>query len=64
MNGNTHKPHPCHYCWIVSYSKGALTRHLNQYHWEEMEKEEKLLEEMKLGQKLVTEQESSSDVPH
>ena len=40
MNGNTRKPHPCHYCWIVSYSKGAHTRHLNQYHWEEIEKEE------------------------
>ena len=46
MNGNTHKPHPCHYCWIVPYSKGALTRHLNQYHWEEIEKGEKLLEEI------------------
>ena len=46
MSGNTHKPHPCHYCWIVSYSKGALTRHLNQSHWEELEKEEKLLEEI------------------
>ena len=55
MNGNTHKPHPCHYCWIVSYSKGALTRHLNQYHWEEIEKGEKLLEEMKL-EKLADEQ--------
>ena len=44
MNGNTHKPHPCHYCWIVPYSKGALTRHLNQYHREELEKEAKLLE--------------------
>ena len=58
------KPHPCHYCWIVSYSKSAHTRHLNKYHWEEIEKEEKLLEEMKLGQRVVTEQESSSDVPH
>ena len=47
MNGNTHKPHPCPYCWIVSYSKGALTRHLNQYHWKELEKEAKLLEEIK-----------------
>ena len=46
MNGNTHKPHPCHYCWIVSYSKGALTRHLNQYHLEELEKEAKLLGEI------------------
>ena len=48
MNGNTHKPHPCPYCWIVSYSKGAYTRHLNKYHWKEMEKEAKLLEEIKL----------------
>lgn len=57
MNGNTHKPHPCHYCWIVLYSKGALTRHLNQYHWEETEKGEKLLEEMKLEkEKLEDEQ--------
>ena len=58
------KPYPCQYCWIVSYSKGAHTRHLNKYHLEELEKDEKLLEEMKLGQKVVTEQESSSDVPH
>ena len=57
MNGNTHKPHLCHYCWIVLYSKGALTRHLNQYHWEELEKEEKLLDEIKLEkEKLADEQ--------
>ena len=55
MNGNTHKPHPCHYCWIVSYSKGALTRHLDKYHWEELEEGEKLLEEMK------SEKEKTSD---
>lgn len=60
MNGNTHKPHPCHYCWIVSYSKGALTRHLNQYHWEELEKEAKLLEAIKKEQK----QEKPADAPH
>ena len=47
MNGNAHKPHPCRYCWIVSYSKGALTRHINQYHWKELEKEAKLLEAIK-----------------
>lgn len=46
MSGNAHKPHPCHYCWIVSYSKGALTRHLNKYHWEELEKEAKILDEI------------------
>ena len=51
MNGNTHTPHPCHYCWTVLYSKGALTRHLNQYHWEELEKEAKLLEAIKKEQK-------------
>lgn len=47
MSGNAHKPHACHYCFMVLYSKGALTRHLNKYHWEELEKEEKLLEEIK-----------------
>ena len=51
MSGNTYKPHPCHYCWIVSYSKGAHTRHLNKYHWEELEKEAKLLEAIKSEQK-------------
>lgn len=31
--------------------RGALTRHLNKYHWEELEKEAKLLEEDKVGAK-------------
>ena len=46
MSGNAHKPYPCHYFWIVSYSKGSLTRHLNKYHWEELEKEAKILDEI------------------
>ena len=46
MNGNTRKPHPCPYCYVVPYSKGAYTRHINQYHWKELEKEAKLLEEI------------------
>ena len=51
MNGNTRKPHPCPYCYVVPYSKGAYTRHINQYHWKELEKEAKLLEAIKLEQK-------------
>lgn len=58
MSGNAHKPHPCHYCWIVSYSNGALTRHINKYHWEELEKEAKILEAIKL------EKEKPADAPH
>lgn len=40
MNGNTHHPHPCAYCYQVLYSKGAHTRHVNEQHWAELEKEE------------------------
>lgn len=47
MSGNAHKPHPCHYCWVVSYSKGAHTTHTRRYHWEELEKEAKILEAIK-----------------
>lgn len=39
MNGNQHKPHDCPHCWRVLYSKGALTRHMNDEHWEEVEAE-------------------------
>ena len=51
MIAKPRQSYPCYYCWIVSYSKGALTRHLNKYHWEELEKEAKILEEIKLEQK-------------
>ena len=44
-NGNQHKSHPCHYCWQVLYSKGALTAHVNKYHWEEVVEDEEPLEE-------------------
>ena len=36
MNGNTHHPHECPYCWRVLYSKGALTTHVNNEHWKEL----------------------------
>lgn len=41
MNGNTRQPHECPYCWRVVYSKGALTRHVNDEHWQEKEAEQK-----------------------
>jgi hypothetical protein len=34
-----HKQHDCPYCWRVVYSKGALTRHVNDEHWKELEAE-------------------------
>jgi hypothetical protein len=37
MNGNTHMPHDCPYCWLVLYSKGALTHHMKEEHWRELE---------------------------
>ena len=37
MNTNTHKPHPCPFCWLVLYSKGALTHHMNDEHWDMLE---------------------------
>lgn len=39
-----HKQHDCPYCWRVVYSKGALTRHVNDEHWKELEAEQKDLE--------------------
>jgi hypothetical protein len=39
MNGNAHIPHPCPFCWRVLYSKGALTRHLNDEHWDDSDEE-------------------------
>ena len=39
-DGNQHKAHDCPYCWLVLYSKGALTRHINDEHWEQKEAEE------------------------
>ena len=38
MSGNTHKAHDCPHCWRVLYSKGALTNHINNEHWQEVEK--------------------------
>lgn len=35
IDGNTHAPHECPYCWRVLYSKGALTVHINKEHWDE-----------------------------
>jgi len=32
--GNQHKSHDCPHCWRVLYSKGALTRHINDEHWD------------------------------
>lgn len=37
--GNKHIAHECPYCWLVLYSKGALTRHINDEHWQEKEDE-------------------------
>lgn len=45
MNKNIHQPHNCPYCWLVLYSKGALTNHMNHEHWEDMEAEEKAVAE-------------------
>ena len=38
--GNMHKAHECPYCWLVLYSKSALTQHINNEHWREKEEEE------------------------
>lgn len=46
--GNKHKAHDCQYCWLVLYSKSALTRHINEEHWRELEKEA-LEKSIKLG---------------
>jgi hypothetical protein len=40
MNGRTHMPHECPYCWRVLYSGGALTAHLNKEHWDKQENPE------------------------
>lgn len=34
----TRVAHSCPYCWRVCYSKGALTRHINEEHWDVEEK--------------------------
>ena len=34
------KAHECEHCNLVYYSKGALTRHVNKEHWDELEYEE------------------------
>lgn len=39
-NGNTHTAHPCPHCWLVFYSRGALTRHINVEHWDRVEDDE------------------------
>lgn len=39
-DGNQHKACPCPYCWLVYYSQGALTSHVNNEHWKEKEAEE------------------------
>lgn len=39
-DGNKHQAHSCEYCWLVLYSKGALTRHMREEHWRELEAEE------------------------
>jgi len=36
-DGNQHKAHECPYCWLVLYSQGALTKHINDEHWREVE---------------------------
>lgn len=41
-DGNQHKACPCPYCWLVYYSQGALTNHVNKEHWKEKEAEEKI----------------------
>jgi len=41
-NTNIHQPHPCPYCWLVLYSKSALTGHLNREHWQDLEAEVKV----------------------
>lgn len=40
VNGNTHMAHDCPYCNLVYYSKGALTIHVKNEHWDELEEEE------------------------
>lgn len=35
MTGNDHQALDCPYCWLVFYSRGALTRHINAEHWQE-----------------------------
>lgn len=37
MSGNIHQAMSCEYCNLVLYSKGALTRHLHEEHWKELE---------------------------
>ena len=39
-DGNQHKAHDCPYCWLVYYSQGALTNHVNNEHWREKEAEQ------------------------
>jgi hypothetical protein len=48
MNGNTHCPYECPYCWRVLYSKGALTNHVNTEHWKEKEAEQEEVVNLKL----------------
>jgi len=40
MSAYVRKAHECPYCWLVYYSKGALTTHINAEHWREKEDEE------------------------
>lgn len=30
----TRKAHECPHCWLVYYSKGALTNHINAERWD------------------------------
>lgn len=47
--GNQHKAHDCPYCWRVLYSKGALTNHLNNEHWDILEEEPEASDEEALS---------------
>lgn len=40
MCAKKREANPCPYCWLVYYSKGALTKHLNEVHWDEIEEED------------------------
>ncbi len=30
------RSYPCSHCWLVLYSKSALTQHINREHWDEV----------------------------
>jgi len=51
MIAKPRQSYPCYYCFMVLYSKSAHTTHTRRYHWEELEKEAKILDEIKLEQK-------------